>query len=94
MIGDITDLVTPHAAGVFEIPDEFLLFRVDTDDRFLPSGKAFTHATDMAKLQVAFGAPLPRTVAAESNSLAIGLEGISQFLEHTANPLVADHNSL
>ena len=93
MIGDITGLVTPHATGVFEVTDEFLLFCVDTDDRFLPSSEVFTHTTDMAKLQIAFGAPLQRAVTAEGDSLAIGLEGISQFLEHAADPLIADHNS-
>jgi len=93
MIGDITSLVTPHATGVFEIPDEFLLFCVDTNDRFLPSGKVFPHATDMAKLQIPLGAPFERAVAAEGDFLAIGLERISQFLEHAADPLIADHNS-
>lgn len=59
MIADITGLVTPDATWVFEVPDEFLLFCVDTDDRFLLSSEVFTHTTDMAKLQVAFGTSLP-----------------------------------
>jgi len=94
MIGDITGLLSPHATRVFEISDEFFLFRVDTNDGFLPVGKAFPQATDMAELQVAFGAPLPRAVAAQSDFLAIRLKGISQFLEHAGHPLIADHNSL
>jgi len=94
MIGDNTGLVAPHPTGIFEIPDQFLFFGIDTDDRFLPSGKAFPHSTDQAKLQVAFDAPLLRAVSAQSHSFSIGLEGISQFLEHAANPLAADHNSL
>ena len=94
MIGDITDLVTPRATGIFEIPDEFLLFCIDTNDGGLPSGKAFTHTTDMAKLLIPFGAPFEGAVAAEGDSLAIGLEGISQVLEHGADPLIADQNSL
>ena len=93
MIGDITGLVTPYATWVFEVTDEFLLFCVDTNDRFLPSGKVFPHATDMAKLQIPFGAPLERAVAAEGDPLAIGLKRISQFLEHTTDPLIADHNA-
>ena len=93
MIGDITGLVTPHATGVFEIPDEFLLLCIDTNDGFLPSGKVFTHATDMAKLPIPFGTPFERAVATEGDSLVIGLERISQFLEHTTDPLIADHNS-
>jgi len=93
MIGDITGLVTPHPTGVFEIPDELFLFCVDTDDRFLPSGKVFPHTTDMAKLQIPFGAPFERAVAAEGDFLTIRLEGISQFLEHAADPLITDHNS-
>ena len=94
MIGDFTGLVTPHATGVFEIPDEFFLFGVDTNDRFLPSSEVFTRTTDMAKLPIPFGTPFERAVAAEGDSLAIGLEGISQFLEHGADPLIADQNSL
>jgi len=94
MIGNITSLVTPHSTGVFEVTDEFLLFCVDTDDRFLPSSEVFTHPTDMAELQIASGALFERAVAAERDSLTIGLQGISQFLEHAANPLIADHNSL
>jgi hypothetical protein len=93
MIGDITGLVTPHATGVFEVTDELLLFCVDTDDRFLASSEVFTHTTDMAKLPIAFGAPFERAVTAERDSLAIGLEGISQLLEYASDPLIADHNS-
>ena len=59
MVADITGLVTPDATWVFEVPDEFLLFCVDTDDRFLLSSEVFTQTTDMAKLQVAFGTSLP-----------------------------------
>jgi len=92
MIGDLTGLVTPHATGVFEVTDEFLLFCVDTNGRFSLSSEAFTHPTDMAKLQIPFGALFQGAVAAEGNSLAIGLEGISQVLEHGADPLIADHN--
>ncbi len=93
MIGDITGLVTPHAPGVFEIADEFLLFCVDTNDGVLPSGKLFTAAADLAKLPIPFGAPFERAVAAEGDSLAIGLEGIPEFLEHGADPLIANQNS-
>ena len=93
MIGDITGLITPHTTGIFEIPDEFLLFGIDTNDGVLPSGKLFTHAADMAKLLIPFGTPFERAVAAERDSFAIGLEGISQFLEHRADPFIADQDA-
>jgi len=93
MIGDITGPVTPQATGVFEIPDEFLLFGVDTNGGFSFLSEAFTHTTDVTELQIPFGALFEGAVAAEGNSLAIGLEGISQVLEHRADPLIADQNS-
>ena len=93
MIGDITGLITPYATGVFEVTDEFLLFCVDTNDRFLLSSEVFTHTTDMAELLIAFGPPFERAVTAERDSLAIGLEGISQFLEYASDALIADDNS-
>lgn len=93
MITDVTGLVTPHATGVLEIPDEFLLLGIDTNDGFMPSGKGFTHPTDMAKLPIPFAAALEGAVPAERDSLAIRLEGVSQFFEHAADPLIADHNA-
>ena len=93
MIGDLTGLVTPDATGVFEISDEFLLLGIDTNDGVLPSGEAVTHTADMAKLPIPFGAPFERSVAAEGDSLAIGLEGVPEFLEQAADPLIADQNS-
>ena len=93
MIGDITGLITPDATGVFEISDEFFLFCVDAKGRFSFSGETFPHTTDMAKLEIPFGALFEGALTAEGDSLAIGLEGISQVLEHGADPFVADRNS-
>lgn len=93
MIADILGLITPDATGVFEIPDEFFLFAVDTNDGFMPAGEGFPLPTDMTKLLIPFLALLEGAVATERGSLTIGLEGISQFLQHRADPFVADQDA-
>ena len=93
MNADNLGLITPDATGVFEIPDEFLLFGIDTNDGFMPAGEGFPHPTDMTKLLIPFLALLEGAVAAERDSFAIGLEGISQFLEHRADPFIADQDA-
>ena len=52
MIGNVAVTVAPHAAGIFEVADEFFFLGIDADDRLTLPGKTFAGATDMAELEV------------------------------------------
>ena len=52
MIVDFFGFLTPRGAGIFELADEFLFFRVDADSRVATAAKFFAFFGDVAKLLI------------------------------------------
>jgi hypothetical protein len=79
---------SPFAAGILEIADQFLLFRVDRDDWLSSILEGPYLVVDVFELGIAIrmGRPL--------KGLAIRLKTISQVLKHSSDSMMADTMAL
>ena len=74
---------TPLPPGIAEIPDQFLLFRVDRDDRLTAPLEGPHPPVDVLELGVAIG------MVVSFLGLAVGLQAVPQVVQQGGDGLVA-----